>query len=158
MTLSESELPDEAATARLGAALAEAVRAGGGVIHLRGDLGSGKTALARAVLRKLGFSGHVRSPTYTLMETYEVAGRRIVHLDLYRLRAPTEAEYLGLGDIDPATDLVLIEWPERGGPSVPGADLLIQLAHDPPGRRAAFKAVSARGTTILSRLSADHAT
>lgn len=151
-TPAELLLPDEGATARLGAALAESVRGTGGVIHLRGELGTGKTALARALLRGLGFAGHVRSPTYTLVETYEIDGRRIVHLDLYRLRAPAEAEYLGLGEIEPASDLVLVEWPEKGGGSVPPADLVIRLTYEASGRRAAFESASARGTTILSGL------
>lgn len=148
------ELPDEGATARLGAALAESVRGIGGVIHLCGELGSGKTALARALLRGLGFTGYVRSPTYTLVEIYEIAGHRIVHLDLYRLHAPAEAEYLGLGEIDPASDLLLVEWPEKGGDSVPPPDLVIRLAYEGAGRRAGLEPTSARGTTILSRLRA----
>lgn len=154
----ELDLPDEAATVRLGTALAAAVRGTGGVIHLRGELGSGKTALARALLRGLGFSGAVRSPTYTLLEIYEMAGRRIFHLDLYRLRAAAEAEYLGLGEIDPATDLVLVEWPENGGDALPVADLVIRLAYEGLGRRAGFEAGSARGTTILSGLSQGYTT
>ncbi|MGH8455045.1 MAG: tRNA (adenosine(37)-N6)-threonylcarbamoyltransferase complex ATPase subunit type 1 TsaE, partial [Nevskiales bacterium] len=86
-------LADAAATERLGAALASALGEGGAVIYLRGELGTGKTTLTRALLQRLGHTGRVRSPTYTLVEPYEIGTRRAYHLDLYRLSAAEELEY-----------------------------------------------------------------
>ena len=125
-------LPDPAATDRFGALLA-ATRPVRAIVHLRGDLGAGKSTLARALLRALGVTGAIRSPTYTLVERYPLAdGDDAVHLDLYRIGDPGELEFLGL---DPAEGaLWLIEWPERGGNSLPPADLDVGLALDGDGR------------------------
>ena len=127
-------LPDPEATDRFGAVLA-ATRPGRAVVHLRGDLGAGKSTLARALLRSLGVQGAIRSPTYTLVERYPLpAGDDALHLDLYRIGDPGELEYLGL---DPAEGaLWLVEWPERGIVSLPPADLDIALALDGSGRVA----------------------
>jgi len=104
------------------------------VIYLEGDLGTGKTTLVRGVLRGLGYRGSVRSPTYTLIEPYELGGFRVFHLDLYRLGDPEELEYLGLRDLLDEDSILLVEWPERGAGALPPADLLIRIAHSPPGR------------------------
>jgi tRNA threonylcarbamoyladenosine biosynthesis protein TsaE len=143
-------LADAAATARLGAALAAALGEGGVVIYLQGELGTGKTTLTRALLLELGHAGRVRSPTYTLVEPYELDQRRVFHLDLYRLSSPGELEYLGLRDLDPGRDLILIEWPERGEGELPAPDIRIQLTYLGEARHATVSAVSERGTTILS--------
>ncbi|MGH8443541.1 MAG: tRNA (adenosine(37)-N6)-threonylcarbamoyltransferase complex ATPase subunit type 1 TsaE [Nevskiaceae bacterium] len=130
-------------TTALGAAVASALSGrGGAVICLRGPLGAGKTTVARGVLRALGVRGAIRSPTYTLLEPYEIAdgiagaGRGLVHLDLYRLKDETELEPLGLRDYPPEQWWWLIEWPERAAQRLPPADLVIALGYAPTGRRA----------------------
>lgn len=128
-------LADESATLALGAALARCCPVGS-VIHLQGDLGAGKTTLARGFLRALGWTGPVRSPTYTLMEPYELAGASVVHLDLYRLGDAEELEFLGLGDLLAARATLLVEWPQRGADRLPAADLIVRLAPDETGREA----------------------
>jgi tRNA threonylcarbamoyladenosine biosynthesis protein TsaE len=139
-------------TARLGAAVAEALgpRAGA-VIYLEGPLGAGKTTLARGLLRALGVEGTIRSPTYTLLEPYELAGKTLVHLDLYRLVDPAELEPLGLRDYPPERCWWLIEWPERAGTRLPQPDLRLALSHQPGGRRAVLSGPAAGGlhTTLV---------
>ena len=99
----------------------------GGVLYLEGDLGAGKTTCARSLLRALGVVGLVRSPTYTLVETYELAGLTCIHVDLYRLQSLTEVDELGLRDLVGPSCLLLVEWPERGGAALPPADLSVEL-------------------------------
>jgi tRNA threonylcarbamoyladenosine biosynthesis protein TsaE len=124
-------------TAALGAAIASALSGRvGAVIYLSGPLGAGKTTVARGLLRALGVQGVIRSPTYTLLEPYDCAGRTLVHLDLYRLKDDTELEPLGLRDYPPERCWWLIEWPERAARRLPGADLTVTLVHDGPMRRA----------------------
>ncbi len=151
----ELELADVAATERLGRLLAGRLGRAGTVIHLSGELGAGKTTLVRALLQALGYTGRVRSPTYTLVEPYEIRGQRVYHLDLYRLSAAEELEYLGLRDLDPATDLLLVEWPERAADALIPADLAIFLGYCDRGRKIRLNAQTERGTTILSGLSED---
>ncbi len=143
-------LPDAEATARLAAALAATAPAPA-VVHLRGDLGAGKSTLARAWLRALGVAGAIRSPTYTLVERYALAdGAEALHLDLYRIGDAGELEFLGLDGADAA--LWLVEWPERGARALPGADLQVSLAIAGHGRDAALAAGTAAGTAWLARL------
>jgi len=115
----------------------------GAVIHLSGELGSGKTALARALLRALGVQGLIRSPTFTLVETYALAGTVALHVDLYRVAGAAAVEELGLRDWVGAETLMLIEWPERGGAAVPRADLRIEMRHAGNGRQARLAACAA---------------
>lgn len=116
------------ATTALGAALAKACEGeAGGVLFLEGDLGAGKTTLARGLLRALGVQGPIRSPTYTLMEPYDLPGRAVLHLDLYRLQDPEELEQLGLADQPPEETLWLVEWPQRGLGYLPAPDARLQL-------------------------------
>lgn len=137
-------LPDEAATRRLGAALATWLRPlPGAVVFLRGELGAGKTTLARALLQALGVRGTIRSPTYTLMEPYEAEGRSVLHLDLYRLRDPLELYNLGLGDYPPEHTLWLVEWPERGAALLPPPLLDLSLALAGSGRSARLQLAGA---------------
>jgi tRNA threonylcarbamoyladenosine biosynthesis protein TsaE len=131
-------LPSEAAQLDCGRALAEQLRGQNGVVFLRGDLGAGKTTLVRGLLRGLGHQGSVRSPTYTLIEPYEVGDQRVYHLDLYRLGDPQELEYLGLRDLLDGEGLVLVEWPERGVGMLPEPELVIEIEHAPAGRRLRF--------------------
>lgn len=146
-------LPDSEATEALGQALA-ATRPLQAVVHLHGDLGAGKSTLARAMLRALGVTGTIRSPTYTLVEDYPLdGGGRAVHLDLYRIGDAGELEFLGLSDTDAA--LWLVEWPERGSGALPPADLAMVLAVDGHGRRARLRPASQRGGAWVERIQVD---
>jgi tRNA threonylcarbamoyladenosine biosynthesis protein TsaE len=98
------------------------------VIELRGELGAGKSTFARGALRALGVAGHIKSPSYTLLETYDPPGVRVVHLDLYRLNDPGELEHLGLADYHQPGYLWLIEWPERGAGRLPVPDLRFEFS------------------------------
>lgn len=140
-------LADVAATERVGAALARALPSGRPalILALRGDLGAGKSSLARALLRQLGVTGPVRSPTYTLIEPYETPGGDCLHLDLYRLADPSELDLLGLDEPFADSALWLVEWPERAGDRLPPADLELRLEHAGPGRQLTAKASSPRG-------------
>ena len=124
----------------------------GFVIYLHGDLGAGKTTLARAMIQALGYEGAVRSPTYTLIEPYEVSGQRIFHLDLYRLADPGELEYLGLRDLLSEEAILLVEWPSRGQGMLPEPDLECHLDYAGSGRTLELDARSARGEAVLAQL------
>jgi len=147
-------LADEAATAalaeRLQAALPE--RPAGWTILLNGELGAGKSTLARALLRAMGHEGAVPSPTYTLVEPYQLSGITVYHVDLYRVADPEELRYLGFNELDDG--LRLIEWAERAPELQDQADLGIQLDYEGEGRRASFKGLSERGTALAEALSA----
>src|SRR5712664_1129144 len=132
------ELPDEAATARLAARLAALARPGD-VIALKGELGAGKTTFARAFIRARGGREAVPSPTFTLVQVYELEGGPVWHIDGYRLRSPEEAWELDIEDAF-AGGVSLIEWPERLGPLVPARRLEITLSAGPTpaARRAAI--------------------
>ncbi len=152
-------LPDEAATERLGGVLAERLQPPA-VVYLRGDLGAGKTTLSRGLLRGLGHSGSVKSPTYTIVEPYELDGVAVYHFDLYRLGDPQELDYLGLRDYLNQKAVVLFEWPERGGAFLPAADLIIELSLEAPetdtdmsGRRARLISGSDLGSSAIAQLS-----
>ena len=123
---------------------------GGGSIHLAGPLGAGKTTFARALLRALGAGERVKSPTYTLIETYALADLTAQHLDLYRIAAPEELEWLGLRDLADGAVLWLVEWPERGVGAIPEPDLTVSLAHAASGRDVALHACSDRGGRWLT--------
>ncbi len=145
-------LADAAATEALGARLADACADEPIlVLHLRGELGAGKTCVARGLIRALGHRGPVRSPTYTLMEPYDLGRLRVLHLDLYRLSDPEEMDYLGLRESMVAPVLVLVEWPEQAADSLPAADLHISLTYMAEGRRAELSATSSAGERLLQR-------
>ncbi len=148
-------LTDEDAVAQLAAQLAPQVR-GGGVIYLRGDLGAGKTTFARALIAALGVQGRIKSPTYSLIESYRAGGLAIHHLDLYRIADPGELEWLGLEELQDDVSLILIEWPERGVGALPAADLALNLVHAAAGRTLFVCAASARGEAWLAGTSAFH--
>ncbi len=126
-------LSDEAATERLAAQLARQLGTGALdrplLVYLQGDLGSGKTTLVRAWLHACGVTGPVKSPTYTLVEPYQLGDRVCYHLDLYRLSEPQELEFLGLEDWLAENAMILVEWPEKGQGVLPPADLEIQIRH-----------------------------
>jgi tRNA threonylcarbamoyladenosine biosynthesis protein TsaE len=157
------DLPDSAATEALGAALARSFTSAGtgagagagAIVHLRGELGSGKTTCARSLLHALGVTAPVRSPTYTLVDTYSVLGLTCVHVDLYRVQTTTEVEELGLRDMTGPGYLMLIEWPEKGGAAVPRADLQLQLLYAGEARAARLNAGSGVGAAWLDKLVLD---
>jgi tRNA threonylcarbamoyladenosine biosynthesis protein TsaE len=122
------------------------------VVYLQGDLGTGKTTLTRGLLTGLGHEGAARSPTYTLLEPYELADRRLYHLDLYRLGDPEELEYLGLRDLLAEDAIWMVEWPERGLGVLPPADLRIGIAYAADGRRLRISAETASGQALLDAL------
>lgn len=146
----------EALGARLAGALAGASRTAPVVVHLEGPLGAGKTTLARGLLRGLGHLGRVRSPTFTLLEPYELAGCQVIHLDLYRLADPGELEYLGLIDMLTPGAIALVEWAERGGDRLPPADLRIALDYDGEGRSALLEGLTPVGGALTEAAGASH--
>ena len=137
------DLPDAASTEALGRALAAALPPsfGGRMVLLEGELGSGKTTLARALLRALGHGGAVPSPTYTLVEPYELPRGKIYHIDLYRVSDESELPFLGWDEF--ADGLSLVEWPERAPTLCGTADLRIRLSYAGAGRRATIESPEA---------------
>lgn len=119
-------LADEAATLAFGAHLAQVLR-GHGLVTLRGNLGGGKTTLCRGLIQALGHQGKVKSPTYTLVEPYELPQTRVLHYDLYRLADASELEFLGMRDFIDDQTLTLVEWPERAGKQLPLPDLALEF-------------------------------
>ena len=119
-------LNNEQDTQNLAQVLATHFRSG--VIYLIGDLGAGKTTLSRYFLQHLGHQGAVKSPTYTLVEPYQIQGQDIFHFDLYRLNDPYELELMGIRDyLETPNALFLFEWPSKGGDEIPAADLIIDI-------------------------------
>ena len=149
MTMSHF-LPDEAATEAVGAALAPLLR-GGEVIALSGDLGAGKTTLVRGLLRALGHTGAVKSPTYTLVESYRLPAYELHHFDLYRLADPSELDYLGLDEFLHPGAVCLFEWPERGAGVLP-AGLTLFLRRDGSGRQLQLQAEGPVAQELVKKL------
>lgn len=143
------DLPDALATGMLGRQLAGRLPADtrGWMILLQGELGSGKSTLARAMLHALGHEGPVPSPTYTLVEPYDAAGRLIYHVDLYRLSDDSDLPYLGWTDMDDG--LMLVEWPERAPSLESQADVTIRLRYRGAGRSAELVPLSRRGEALV---------
>nr|WP_183638520.1 tRNA (adenosine(37)-N6)-threonylcarbamoyltransferase complex ATPase subunit type 1 TsaE [Niveibacterium umoris] len=144
-------LADEAATRALGAAIAPGL-APGLTIYLLGDLGAGKTTLVRGLLEALGHRGAVRSPTYTLIEPYAISNLNLYHFDFYRFTDPEEFVDAGLEEYFGEQGVCLVEWPDKGAPFVPPADLEISLEPEGDGRLARLRARSERGDACLSRI------
>ena len=130
----------EAEMMALGATLAGEL-AGGQVITLSGELGAGKTTLVRGMLRGLGFEGRVKSPSYGLVESYEVSGLDIHHLDLYRLGEPEELDFIGVENLIGPDSVLLIEWPERGRGRLPDASARIRIEDFGTGRRVRLESL-----------------
>lgn len=122
------------------------------LISLSGDLGAGKTTVSRGILNGLGHSGSVKSPTYTLVEPYELSMGRVCHFDFYRLIDPEELEYMGFRDYLVEACLCLIEWPERGRGFLPDADIEIGIMQAGQGRTLSFEAGTDLGKKIVSQL------
>jgi tRNA threonylcarbamoyladenosine biosynthesis protein TsaE len=141
-------------TEALGAQLARAQPLGHAltVIYLRGELGTGKTTFVRGFLEGHGYTGPVRSPTYTLIELYPLAGQVFLHADLYRLAEPSELESTGIRDYAQAGYVWLIEWPERGQGHLPEADLVLELSFAKDAHLISAEGLSASGRAWLQRL------
>jgi tRNA threonylcarbamoyladenosine biosynthesis protein TsaE len=150
----EMMLADEAATTVAGARLAASLPGISDrslLLALSGELGSGKTTLARGLLRALGVTGAIRSPTFTLVEPYATTRGTVHHLDLYRLEPGGSAlEGLGYRDLRGLPGLVMVEWPERAGVALGTADLGANLAHLDRGRRLELGASTESGRAWLS--------
>jgi tRNA threonylcarbamoyladenosine biosynthesis protein TsaE len=149
-------LPDERATIELAGRFAAALpdSLAGWTVLLAGELGAGKSTFARALIRTLGHSGPVPSPTYTLVEPYQVPRGPIYHIDLYRVTSDDELRYLGWNEIDDG--LRLVEWPERAPGLAEQADLQLTLAYDGAGRTARFLALSEKGRQLMAALAVDN--
>ena len=142
---------DEAAMESLGARLG-AVCEPGLVIFLQGDLGMGKTTFSRGLIQSLGHVGAVKSPTYTLVEPYELANLQVFHFDLYRLGDPEELEFIGIRDYFGDLSVCLVEWPERGLGALPPGDIVITIGQEGQGRRLAYGAATEQGRRVLARM------
>jgi tRNA threonylcarbamoyladenosine biosynthesis protein TsaE len=144
-------LPDERATLELGARLAQALRPRL-TIFLKGELGAGKTTLARGMLRGLGYTEKVKSPTFSLVEVYRFSRLYLHHFDFYRFKDPQEWEEAGFREMFGGDGVCLVEWPEKAGPLLPTADLELTIEHEETGRRAELFAHSAAGIDCLHQL------
>ncbi len=144
-------MEDEASTIRAGFALGEAISTGG-VIYLEGTLGAGKTTFCRGVLNAFGYSGNVKSPTYTLVENYSLNGNELYHFDLYRLADPEELEFMGVRDYFIEKAICLVEWPSKGAGILPQADIVVKVTPELPGRRLAILGQTDHGNKIVESL------
>lgn len=144
-------LASETETLAFGARLYKAMEEGG-LVYLHGPLGAGKTTLARGCLRAAGYSGVVKSPTYTLVEEYALDGRKLYHFDLYRLSDPEELEFLGMRDYLTEGALCLIEWPEKGSGYLPAADLDIVMEVRAKDRLLKISPLSPLGKRSVDRI------
>ncbi|MCP5145371.1 MAG: tRNA (adenosine(37)-N6)-threonylcarbamoyltransferase complex ATPase subunit type 1 TsaE [Gammaproteobacteria bacterium] len=146
------DCPDEAATLRLGECLARAIEPPF-IIFLQGDLGAGKTTLARGLIRTLGVQGAIKSPTFTLVEPYQTARFAVYHFDLYRVADPQELELAGLRDYLAENALILIEWPERAAGLNLVPDMQLSLAPSAvDGRSVEIATSTPAGAAVLARL------
>ena len=144
-------MADEAATTDFAAGLAVCLKPGM-VIYLRGDLGAGKTTLVRALLNRLGYSGRVKSPTYTLLEHYQIAGLHLRHFDLYRFNRAAEWEQAGFSEEFDGCNICLIEWPEKAQGLIPAADIIITFEILPDSRHLDIRAFTQTGFACLKNL------
>lgn len=155
-------LADERETVGVGEGLAKVILTQGEqsdkpqsalIVYLNGDLGAGKTTLTRGFVRGMGHQGNVKSPTYTLVEPYELPPWQVYHFDLYRLGSAEELEYMGIRDYFAENCCCFIEWPEKGTGILAKADIVIDLEYQDEQRKVDLRAFSVRGETVLQRYS-----
>lgn len=142
-------IKDEAEMLALGAKFSSSIKSGC-IIFLYGDLGAGKTTFSRGFLRGKGHEGKVKSPTYTIVEPYEIQGQHLYHFDFYRLHDPEELEFIGIQDYFTTESICLVEWPDHGGNLLPPADVSCYIESHLEGRRMRIKSHSDRGRDILN--------
>lgn len=152
-------LKDEAALLDTARALANGVKAhenalaeSGLTIYLLGELGAGKTTFSRGFIQQLGHQGHVKSPTYTLVESYELEPWQINHFDLYRLADPEELEFMGIRDYLGTHRIILAEWPQRGEGYLPQPDIIITIDYADTARSITLEALTERGRELLDTM------
>lgn len=145
------DLPDEASVGELARRFLPTLQAPL-VIYLQGDLGTGKTTFARALIHALGYRGRVKSPSYGLLESYLAGGFNILHLDLYRIESPAELDYLAIRDLFDSNSILLIEWPEKGAGFLPPADLELGFGDAGERRYVRFNAQSEAGRVVARAL------
>jgi len=149
-------LPDEDATIAIGTGLAQVLQSEAKqqalVVYLNGDLGAGKTTLTRGFVRGMGHQGNVKSPTYTIVEPYELSKWRVFHFDLYRLADAEELEYMGIRDYFNDDCCCFIEWPEKGSGLLAKADLIINIAYQDEQRIIKLQAETDHGKQVLESL------
>jgi tRNA threonylcarbamoyladenosine biosynthesis protein TsaE len=145
------EVADEAAVQRLAVEFTRAVEPPA-IIYLRGDLGAGKTTFARAYIHALGYKGYVKSPSYGLLETYQLDALSVLHLDLYRIEDPEELEYLAIRDQFDDRTVLLVEWPDRGTGFLPGPDLVLDFGEKDAMRFIQCSACTPAGRALAARV------
>ncbi|MGD9661892.1 MAG: tRNA (adenosine(37)-N6)-threonylcarbamoyltransferase complex ATPase subunit type 1 TsaE [Porticoccaceae bacterium] len=123
-----------------------------GTVFLEGNLGAGKTTLCRGIVRSRGYSGAVKSPTYTLVEPYQLPAGSIYHFDLYRLNDPEELEFMGIRDYFDRDNLCVVEWPEKGQGFLPEPDLVVAIEVEGAGRKLTIMALTPSGDAVLDIL------
>lgn len=148
------ELADESDMVAFGQALSALIK-NPMVITLKGQLGAGKTTLSRGMLQGLGHCGSVKSPTYTIVEPYQLSAGSVFHFDLYRIADAEELEYMGFGEYLAEAQLCLIEWPERGQGFLPQADIAIEISQSGDGRCVTLAAYSEVGEQLIGQLDLD---
>lgn len=145
------ELADSSATVELGRKIAAQIDAPL-TIFLNGELGAGKTTLTRGIVQGMGHQGNVKSPTYTLVEPYQLGNWQINHFDLYRLADPEELEFIGIRDYFGPGQIAIIEWPEKGEGMIGKPDLVILLSYQGHSRKVEFSAHSSAAKRLLTQL------